>query len=115
VWNGVLNLASPWDHIIIVREYNSGDYGVRDRYPCYPRTYFVTLDRDQLEKYWMRASERVEALKNIDQLRNRFWNEFVQEYNRRRRYRRQIEELTYQDRAENPWRYSDRNVRRRFL
>jgi hypothetical protein len=33
VWNGVLNRASSWDSIIIVREYRSGDYGVRDRYP----------------------------------------------------------------------------------
>jgi hypothetical protein len=115
VWNGVLNRASPWDKIIIVREYKSGDYGVRDRYPCYPTTNLITLNRDQLEKYWSRASERVEALKNIDRLRNRFRNEFVQEFNRRRRYRRQIEELTYQDRAENPWRYNDRNVRRRFV
>jgi hypothetical protein len=88
---------------------------VRDRYPTYPRTYFVTLDREQLEKYWSRASERVEALKSIDTLRNRFRNEIVNDYNRRRRYRRQIEELTYQDRAENPWRYHDRNVRRRFV
>jgi hypothetical protein len=115
VWNEVLNRASSWDSIIIVREYRSGDYGVRDRYPTYPRTDFVTLDRVQLEKYWSRASERVEALRNIDRLRNRFRNDIVQENNRRRRYRRQIEELSNQDRNENPWRYHDRNVRRRYV
>ena len=90
VWNGVLNNALPWDNIIIVREYKSGDYVVRDRYPCYLTTYFVTLDREQLEKYWARASERVKALKTIDTLRNRFQNEIINDYNRIRRYRRQI-------------------------
>jgi anti-sigma28 factor (negative regulator of flagellin synthesis) len=54
VWNGV---------------FSSSDHGYRDKYPESPITSFVTLDRDQLETYWSKACERVEALKRIDDLK----------------------------------------------
>jgi hypothetical protein len=130
VWSGVLNGAScSWDKVIIVREYQSGDYGLRCKYPTYPRTNIITLDRNQLEKYWLRASERVDAMKNIDQLKNQLMQEIEQGNVRRRRYEEQIERLRYQvpienrrndmrrhERDEEYWRRDNhyRDVRRRF-
>jgi hypothetical protein len=70
VWNGVLGRnANAWDKTIIVREFVSSDHGYRNKYPESPITSFVTLDRDQLETYWSKACERVEALKRIDDLK----------------------------------------------
>lgn len=44
----------------------SCDFGLRSKLPTYPRTYIITLDRNQLDKYWLRASEWVDVMKNID-------------------------------------------------
>jgi hypothetical protein len=54
-----------------------------------------------LEKYWLRASERVDAMKNIDQLKNQLMLEIEQGNIRRRRYEEQIERLRYQVPIEN--------------
>jgi len=71
VWNARLGRhATSWDKVIVVREYRSIDYGITDKYPAYPVTDFITLDKVVLEKHWNRVSVRVEALKRIDQMRD---------------------------------------------
>jgi hypothetical protein len=139
VWSEVLNRAScSWDRIIFVREYRSNDFGMKSKYPTYPSTNIVSLDRNHLEKYWSRASERVDAMKLIDQLKSQFRREIQQENIMRRRYdEEQIGWLRNRDSVENhrngtsrtqereeywrrdghyhAWRYHDRNVRRRFV
>jgi hypothetical protein len=141
VWSDVLDGATcSWDKIIIVREYRSNDFGLRSKYPTYPNTYIVSLDRNRLEKYWLRASERVDAMKRIDQLKSQYRQEIQQENIRRRRYEEQTERLTRnwdsienhhngmrrrrESRYEERWRrdgyyhasrYHDRNIRRRFV
>lgn len=88
VWNDRLGrYATSWDKVIVVREYRSMDYGITDKYPAYPVTGFITLDREVLEKHWNRASVRVEALKRINQMRDR-----IQDAYRIRRHRRMRED-----------------------
>lgn len=105
VWNGVLGVndaTSSWHKVLVVREYDSDDYGVRDKYPCYPVTRFVTLDRIQLEKYWSRAKEKVEALKRIDSLKDSFREQI------------EVENEIVRRRRDGDWR-QDRNVRMRLV
>jgi hypothetical protein len=67
VWNGRLGRqAGTWDITIVFRGYMSRDYGITDKYPAFPVTGFITLDKETLELHWDRASVRVEALKRID-------------------------------------------------
>jgi hypothetical protein len=71
VWNGVLGRdAGVWDQMIVVREYSSVDHGYKHKYPVYPMTTIVELDKIQLGKYWMKASGRVKALIRIDELKD---------------------------------------------
>jgi len=105
VWNGVLGRdADIWDRTIVVREYNSVDYGHLDNYPVKPMTRFVNLDRNQLEKYWTKAYERVKSLKRIDELKDR-----IREELRRGRHRVRMREGHWDDELE------DRNVRLRVM
>jgi hypothetical protein len=53
-----------------------------------------------LEEYWLRASERVDVMKNIDQLKNQLMQE-IEQGNVRRRYKEQIERLRYRVPVEN--------------
>jgi hypothetical protein len=72
VWNGRLERhAGTWDiTIVLFRGYVSRDYGITDKYPAFPVTDFITLDRETLELHWDRASVRVKALKRIDQMKD---------------------------------------------
>jgi hypothetical protein len=73
-----------WDITIVFRGYTSRDYGNTDKYPAFPVIDFIKLDRETLELHWNRASERVEALKRIDQMKDRIRLEV---YRRRLRIR----------------------------
>jgi hypothetical protein len=77
--------ASCWDSIVVVREYRSKDYGITDKYPCFPVTDFITLNRKTLCEHWTRASLRVEALKRIDQMKDRIQHAYRMRRNRRGR------------------------------
>jgi hypothetical protein len=71
VWNGQLGRrVGTWDITIVFRGYTSRDYGITDKYPAFPVTDFLQLDRDPLELHWNRASTRVEALKRIDRMKD---------------------------------------------
>lgn len=103
VWNGVLGRnADTWEKTIIVREYSSSDHGYKHKYCAYPVTSILTLDRDQLEKFWNKASERVEALRRIDELKQRIRDDIIRHNGRMR---------------EEDWNHStgNRNVRRRLV
>jgi len=85
-WNERLgHRASCWDGIVVVREYRSKDYGMTDKYPCFPVTNFITLNWETLHEHWTRASVRVEALKRIDQMRDRIQHAYSMRRNRSRR------------------------------
>ena len=60
-----------WDRTIIVREFRSDDYGVMDKkYTTFPITTVITLDAFWFYTFYRRASERVEALRRIGELKN---------------------------------------------
>ena len=87
VWNGVLGQCvknEHWDRLIFVREYRSIDHGEKDKYPENPISSILTLNRDTLKVFYERASERVEALRRIDALRD----EIIEEVNNRNVRRR---------------------------
>jgi hypothetical protein len=88
VWNGRLGRhAGTWDKTIVFRGYTSRDYGITDKYPAFPVTDFIKLDREMLELHWKRASRRVEGLKWIHQMKDR-----IREAYRMRLHRRLREE-----------------------
>lgn len=103
VWNGELGRSTDtWERTIIVREFRSSDHGYKHKYPAFPVTSILTLDRDQLAKFWNKASERVAALKRIDELKQRIHDEIMRRNGRMR---------------EGDWnhRIEGRNVRRRLV
>jgi hypothetical protein len=86
VWNGRLGRhAGTWDKTIVIRSYASRDYGITDKYPAFPVTDFIKLDRQTLELHWKRANMRVEALTRINQMKDR-----IREAYRRMRQRRRM-------------------------
>jgi len=87
VWNGVLDRCvknKEWDALIFVREYRSIDHGEKQKYSENPSTSILTLNRDTLRMLYERASERVEALRRIDELKDGFRAE-IRNRNVRRR------------------------------
>jgi hypothetical protein len=75
VWNGVLGRCvknKEWDALIFVREYRSIDHGEKQKYEENPSTSILTLNRDTFKTFYEWASERVEALRRIDELKDGF-------------------------------------------
>jgi hypothetical protein len=108
VWNGRLGRhAGTWDMTIVFRGYMSRDYGITDKYPAFPVTDFITLDRETLELHWDRASMRVEALKRIDQMKDRIRSRL---YRRRLRRRMREDEVDINLMIDH---HTNRNMRRR--
>jgi serine/threonine-protein kinase RIO1 len=88
VWNGVLGQHvrnSEWNRLVFVREYRSIDHGDKDKYHANPSTSILTLDIDTFQTFYERASERVEALRRIDALRDEIREDMVNNRNVRRR------------------------------
>ena len=81
VWNGYLGTFvrnNKWDRTIVLREFSiSSDYGVKNDSIAFPITTVITLDLFWLYTFYRRASERVEALKRIGELKNCYRAEFI--------------------------------------
>ena len=75
---------NEWNRFIFVREYRSIDHGEQDKYDANPSTSILTLNRDTLNTLYKRASERVEALRRIDALRDGIKEDLVNNRNVRR-------------------------------
>ena len=87
-WNGVLEQHvrnNEWNSLIFVREYRSVDHGENDKYRANPSTSILTLNRDTFKTFYERASERVEAWRRIDELKDGFRAELNRNRNVRRR------------------------------
>lgn len=102
MWNGVLDHADNWEKTIIHREFRSSDHGYKHKYPAFTINSIVTLDEIELEKFWIKTSERVEALKRIDELKQHIRDDIVRRIGRMR-------EDHFNDCVQN------RNVRRQLM
>jgi len=104
-WNGVISCdASFLDKTILLREYDSIDQHVSAR--------IVTLDKDRLRLFWLKASERVEALRTIDMFKDRLrWYYF--ELHMMDRVRAGEKDEWIKERLRNE--RSIRNLKRRFM
>ena len=97
-----------WEKTIVFKGYTSRDFGITDKYPAFPVTDFIQLDKATLELHWNKASTRVEALKRIDRMKNHIRSEV---------YRRRLQRRTREDNEDinrMNGNHTDRNMRRRL-